>query len=161
MTAAMPPPDGRIPMRVTITARYYADPASGFYDSPDPAEVARADLEVVIGSAALTEPALADLVDALGNCGDLDDAAVTITPGSPLPAGPTAGPACAWLSAGATAKLLGILTVIAGASLHNRQDPRRADGHAVGEGDPRALAAEALALLGVGAGDGPTARSQP
>jgi hypothetical protein len=140
-----------IPMRVTITARYHAAPDLAVHGSTEPAEIAREDLELVVGAADRWGTLdLGDLVDALSLCGDLDDVAVVITPTIPLPVGHPAGPACAWLSTGATTRLLGILETIASGGRPNG-----------GQGNPRALATEALVLLGAGAEGDPAGRSQP
>jgi hypothetical protein len=163
MTADMQAEDGLIPMRVTITARYHADPDAGVYDPADPAAIAREDLELAVGAADRWGTVdLAALVDALANCansGGLDDVAVTITPTSPPPTGSDSAPACAWLSAGATATLLRILLAIAGGR-RDRQDLSHAATMATGK-DIQALAVEALALLAVSTTDSPTVSRQP
>jgi hypothetical protein len=170
MTAGLQPEDSLIPMRVTITARYQVDPDAGVYDSTDPAAIAREDLEQAVGAAdhwGIVN--LTALVAALANCdhtGNLDDVAVTVTPTVPLPIGPDSGPVCAWLSASATAKLLTILQAIANGGDQDSPDLGRSDAtqgrrDAAGEHALRALAAEALALLGVGCADAATGRRQP
>jgi hypothetical protein len=133
-------PAGLIPLRFLLTGTYFADPAA--YSVGEPAAMAAEDLEAVTAAAdrwGVLDP-LALVGAVRTTCGELDQVAAAITPGTPDGSDADEGPAVA-LPAGEAAQVRAALAAIAdGGSLDGRLD-------AVREPDPRALASAALALL--------------